>query len=315
MSFSAEVKHELSRHMGEGRHCQIAEVAAMINMCGKVHKDSAGEVVEIKLQTENPTVARKYFTLLKKTFNMNVEIAVRSNMQLKRHRTYYVLLKGAEETKRVLQACKLWSGEGFVKRIHPLVVQTTCCKRAYIRGAFLAAGSISDPEKTYHLEFVDTEEAHSEALVHLLQQFEVDAKTVLRKKYHVVYLKEGRQIVDLLNIMEAHVGLMSLENTRILKEMRNNVNRIVNCETANINKTVSAAVRQTQDIQLIEETVGLSRLPEALEELARIRLEYSEASLKELGEMLGNPIGKSGVNHRLRKISEYAEQLRAQMEE
>ena len=142
--------------------------------------------------------------------------------------------------------------------------------------------------------------------------FSVEAKIVIRKKYFVVYIKEGNQIVDMLNVMEAHLSLMELENIRILKEMRGNVNRQVNCETANINKTVSAAVKQINDIIFIRDTVGFESLPAGLAEIARVRLEKPEATLKELGEELEPPVGKSGVNHRLRKLCEMAESLREQ---
>ena len=140
--------------------------------------------------------------------------------------------------------------------------------------------------------------------------FGVDAKIVERKKHYVVYLKEGAQIVDMLNVMGAHVALMNLENVRILKEMRNSVNRKVNCETANISKTVNAAVRQVEDIQLIVEKQGMSSLPENLQEIARVRMENPDMPLKELGALLTPPIGKSGVNHRLRRIGEIADRLR-----
>ena len=183
-------------------------------------------------------------------------------------------------------------------------------KRAYIRGAFLAAGSMSDPSKSYHFEIVCDEEEQAEYLKELMSGFELDGKVVQRKKNYVVYLKEGSQIVDILNVMEAHVALMELENVRIMKEMRNSVNRKVNCETANINKTVSAAVKQTEDIRYIQDTVGFEKLSEGLKDVALTRLAYPDATLKELGELLENPIGKSGVNHRLRKLSEIAEKLR-----
>ena len=142
--------------------------------------------------------------------------------------------------------------------------------------------------------------------------FGVDAKIVQRKKHFVVYLKEGSQIVDMLNVMGAHVSLMEL---RILKEMRNSVNRKVNCETANIHKTVSAAVRQIEDIRYIQQKIGFEQLSEGLAEIARLRLEQPEATLKELGMMLSTPVGKSGVNHRLRKLSDIAETLRDNEEE
>lgn len=174
----------------------------------------------------------------------------------------------------------------------------------------MSAGSMSDPEKSYHFEIVCTTEKKAEQLMEIINSFDIDAKIVSRKKNYVVYVKEGAQIVDMLNIMEAHVALMNLENVRILKEMRNSVNRQVNCETANINKTVNAAVKQIEDINYIQETVGLESLPENLQEIAEVRLKYPEAALKELGTFLEPPVGKSGVNHRLRKICEIAETMR-----
>ena len=154
----------------------------------------------------------------------------------------------------------------------------------------------------------------AEQLKEIIATFSVEAKIVVRKKYFVVYIKEGSQIVEILGVMEAHLSLMDLENIRILKEMRNSVNRQVNCETANINKTVSAAVKQLGDITYIRDTVGLDYLPETLAEIAQVRLDRPDATLKELGESLDPQVGKSGVNHRLRKISTIAENLRAQKE-
>lgn len=195
-----------------------------------------------------------------------------------------------------------------------MVVQNTCCRRAFIRGAFLASGSISDPEKFYHFEIVCATNAKAEQLKELIATFDIEAKIVVRKKYYVVYIKEGSQIVDILNVMEAPVALMELENIRILKEMRNSVNRQVNCETANINKTVSAAVKQMDDIRYIQTTIGLDGLPDNLREMALVRLELPDATLKELGEALNPPVGKSGVNHRLRKLGILADDLRERSE-
>ena len=190
------------------------------------------------------------------------------------------------------------------------LLSRNCCKRAFLRGAFLASGSISDPQKSYHFEIVCQEEARARLLQQLYRTFELDAKVVQRKKYYIVYLKEGAQIVDALNVMGAYVALMNLENVRIFKEMRGSVNRIVNCETANINKVVGAACRQVEDIHYIQSKMGLDELPPALREMALIRLEYPDSSLKELGELCDPPVGKSGVNHRLRKLGELAEKLR-----
>lgn len=169
---------------------------------------------------------------------------------------------------------------------------------------------MSDPQKSYHLEFVCTDEDKARQLQSVIQGFDIEAKIVLRKKYYVVYLKEGSGIVDLLNVCEAPIALMKLENLRIVKEMRNSVNRRVNCETANITKTVNAATRQIEDIIYIRDHYGLENLPEPLSQMAEVRLENPDAPLKELGEYLDPPVGKSGVNHRLRKLSELADRIR-----
>ena len=188
-------------------------------------------------------------------------------------------------------------------------------KRALIREAFMQSGSISDPEKFYHLEIVFTEETEAQQIKSLLKDFGLDGKIVERKGHYVVYLKEGAQIADMLRIMEASLALMEFENIRIVKEMRNSINRQVNCEAANLGKTISAAVKQVEDIKFISSKVGLEYLPEGLAETARKRLEYPEATLKELGELMEPPLGKSGVNHRLKKLSELAENLRRHKEE
>ena len=199
--------------------------------------------------------------------------------------------------------------------LNHVLIQSLCCKRAFIRGAFLAAGSVSDPEKSYHFEIVCETEEKARRLQEMIGDFGVSAKITLRKKSFVLYVKEGSQIVDLLNVMEAHAALMDYENVRILKEMRNSVNRQVNCETANLGKTISAAVKQIEDIRYIQRNLGFAKLPENLAEMAELRLEQPEATLKELGEMLHPPVGKSGVNHRLRKLSVLAEELREFKEE
>ena len=309
MSFSSKVKGELSLHLGNGRHCEIAETAAIVNICG--HTAVFGEHFCLKIQTENFHVAKKCFTLLKNTFNMIAEVSVRSSG---RKHVYTVLVRDFSKAEAILKATGLlYSEDGktqLKKRIYSPVVSSICCRRAYIRGAFLSVGSVNDPEKNYHMEFVLADEFSAEQLKELINSFGLDAKVVERKEHFVVYLKEGEQIVDLLNIMEAPLALMDLENVRIMKEMRNDINRKVNCETANLNKVVGAAVKQLEDIEYIEEKIGLSSLPEQQEEIARLRLEYPDKSLKELGSFLSTPVGKSGVNHRLRKISNIAEALR-----
>lgn len=316
MSFSSDVKEELSRQLSPARHCQIAEIAAIISMCGSI-LISENDRYSVKIQTENVDVIRKCFTLFEKGFKIDTEIAIRKNQYLKKTNSYSITIPSHEETVRVLKAVKLLDAnmqmEENVPLVNSLVIQQNCCRRAFVRGCFLAAGSISDPEKFYHLEIVCLSEERARRLREIIGSLGVEAKVVSRKKYFVVYIKEGSQIVDMLALMEANVSLMNLENIRILKEMRNNVNRKVNCETANINKTVSASVKQIEDIKYIQKKTGLSDLATGLKEIAVLRLEYPEATLKELGMMLSPPVGKSGVNHRLRKLSNIAEALKEEM--
>jgi DNA-binding protein WhiA len=288
MSFSAEVKEELAKHISLARHCQMAELSAMLHYAGQYGLMEDGTLT-IGFQSENEAVLRKGFTLLKKAYNIDTVIGVKGQ---KKADLLAIMgdLSGPADTSLLKQAC---------------------CRRAFIRGAFLSCGSISDPTKGYHLEFVCNNRTQAEQLQEIIGQFDIEAKIVCRKKYFVVYVKEGAGIVELLNIMEAHVALMNLENLRILKEMRNSINRRVNCEAANIQKTVQASTRQVEDIIYLRDYYGFSRLPDNLREMAEVRLAYPEAALKELGEYLSPPVGKSGVNHRLRKLSELAEKLRS----
>lgn len=312
MSFSGKVREELAGNMSSARHCQIAELAAFIGMCGTIVINSF-EHYGIRIHSENFLVARKVFTLIEKTFNIRTDISIRRNIK-KKSESYAVVVKNHDDALRILQATKMlgdsFKDAGDVRPFSPLVIQQTCCRRAFLRGAFQAAGSMSDPRKAYHFEIVCSLPEAAEQIRDIICGFGLDAKIVQRKKSFVVYLKEGSQIVDILNVMEAHVSLMELENVRILKEMRNSVNRMVNCETANINKTVSAAVKQVEDITYLRDTVGFSHLPDNLVETALARLDNPDATLKELGGLLDPPVGKSGINHRLRRLSEMADKIR-----
>lgn len=313
MSFSQSVKEELSNHLPAAKHCMIAEIAAIISLCGRI-VINADDKYSVKVHTENVCVARKYFTLVEKAFNIKAEITIRQNAYLRSSRTYTITVNDHINAIRILQAVKLINGNMEIEEnlsiINNVVIMKSCCRRAFLRGAFLSVGSISKPEKSYHFEMVCTTMAKAMQLCDIIKSFELDAKIVERKKHFVVYIKDGESIVDMLNIMEAHVSLMELINIRIIKEMRNTVNRKVNCETANLNKTVSASVKQIEDIRLIQDTIGLLSLKRPLQEIAVIRLENPDASLKELGAMLSPAVGKSGVNHRLRKLSEIADGLR-----
>ena len=312
MSFSSGVKDEISRELSHARHCQIAELSVLLGLCGEVIYNSMKQM-NLKIVTENLAVARKVFTLLGKAYKILPEISVSRRLK-KQNCLYLIWISNHEDVLRILRATKLLSKneDDLYKAslVNPVVIQQTCCKRGFLRGAFLSIGFMSDPEKGYHFEMVCTTFASANQIKEVMDGFDLEAKIIPRKNTWVVYLKEGSSIVDALNVMEAHIALMELENIRILREMRNTVNRKVNCETANINKTVSAAVKQKEDIEYLQRTRGLETLPKNLEEIARIRLLHPEATLKELGEFLTPAVGKSGVNHRLRKLSELAEEER-----
>lgn len=317
MSFSSEVKDEISRQFSSARHCQISELAAIFSMCGSI-MISADNSYALKVVTENVIVARKFYKLLKMAFHVEADIAIAPSNRLNKSNAYTVIIRKNESAVRILQAFRILKDNYEIDEkvmVGNLITQQSCCKRAFIRGAFLSAGSISDPNKFYHFEIVCDTESKALQLRDMINSFELESKVVPRKKNYVVYIKEGTQIVEILNVMEAHVALMNLENVRILKEMRNSVNRRVNCETANSNKTVVAAVKQIKDIEYIRDTIGLESLNDGLLEVARVRLENPDVPLKDLGTMLEVPVGKSGVNHRLKKISEIAESLRGDKEE
>ncbi len=279
MSFSSDVKKELSLHISSARHCRMAELGALVVMSAKQSGDT------LLFDVEQEYVKNKIDKIEKL---LDIDVLTETGQQ-------------------AVKLVKYMEHRYVVDR---LLIERSCCKHAYLRGAFLATGSVTNPEKGYHFEIVCDCEPHAEILIDIIKSFGLEPKLIRRKKYYVVYMKDGSMIVDILNIMGAHISLMNMENVRILKDMRNSVNRRVNCETANINKTVNAAVKQIEDIKYIEATKGLKYLPDNLRKIAELRLEEPETPLKELGEKLEPAIGKSGVNHRLRKISEIANELR-----
>lgn len=312
MSFSSKVKEELYCRTGTARHCQIAELAAILHFCGSLRVSKSG--IFLKIRAENALIVRKCFTLLEKAFNMSTEAKV---LQKGENGTYQLAVDDQELVRKVLQSTRYLDAGGelpadFLRSpVNRLVVRSTCCQRAFLRGAFLCAGSMSDPEKGYHLEIVCGQEPQALQVQELLAGFGIEAHIVMRKKYRVVYVKEGAGIADFLNLTEAHRALLDFENSRVFRDVRNTVNRRVNCETANIAKTVNAAAKQVEDILFLKEKYGLEKLPANLRQMAQVRLENPDASLKELGACLDPPVGKSGVNHRLRKLCELADNIRS----
>ena len=269
------------------------------------------------MRTENLTVAKKSYMLLKCMFDTSPEVMIRTHNLQVQSKNYFICIKDSTLVIEVLKTIKLLNDEnqwGDFGTVNKLIVQNMCCKRAFLRGAFMVAGSVTNPEKGYHLEIAVLSEKLAEQLKEEMSAFDIDAKIVERKKYQVVYIKEGAQIADFLNVIGAHMALMEFENVRIVKEVRNSVNRQVNCETANITKIVNTAARQIEDIKYIQCNMGFGTLSDGLREIAELRLEYPDSSLQELGKMLDNPISKSGVNHRLKKLSNIANELRQEKE-
>jgi cell division protein WhiA len=308
MSFASEIKKELTTMQMEDC-CQFAELAALIRMNGVV--SLSRQEYSLDVQTENAAIARRIYTLIKSSYPLPVKLLVRKKMKLKKNNVYIVRLK--EDVEPFLKELDIIRDHYTVVRtISEKYLKKTCCKRSYLRGAFLAGGSINNPEtSSYHLEISNFYKEHNDALCELLNSFDLRARTLERKNGYIVYIKEAEKITEFLSIIGANNALFKFEDVRIIRDMRNSVNRIVNCETANLNKTIGAAFRQIENIKLIDETVGLDQLPEKLQEIAKLRVQHEDVSLKELGELVtGGKISKSGVNHRLKKIDDFANRIR-----
>lgn len=304
MSFASQTKKELT-HLPIEPCCRRAELSALIKMNGTLHLSQRH--LNLDISTENAAIARRIYTNLKELFGIGAEVLVRKKMRLKKNNTYIIRI--ANRAEEVLEELGLIDGQYQLKdEIDPEVIQKSCCKRSYLRGAFLAGGSVNSPESnSYHLEIFTNEKEHGESLLRLTEHFDLNARLLERKKGYILYLKEGEKITHFLNIIGAHSALLHFEDVRIMKDMRNSVNRLVNCETANLNKTVLASMKQIEAIRRIEEKMGLENLPKRLRETAELRLAHPDMNLAELGQILpGGPVSKSGVNHRLRKIYEIA---------
>ncbi|MWC30863.1 DNA-binding protein WhiA [Paenibacillus sp. MMS18-CY102] len=307
MSFAAQTKKELTL-IETDTCCEKAELSALIRMNGSVSLTNRKVILDIS--TENAAIARRIYGLIKKRFDVHTELLVRKKMRLKKNNVYMVRIPA--KVQEILKELSIVS-EGFLfqQGIDKDIIKKSCCKRSYLRGAFLAGGSVNNPEgSSYHLEIASLYEEHCQALADLANKFDLNARCIERKKGFIFYIKEGEKIIELLNIVGAHQALFKFEDVRIMRDMRNSVNRIVNCETANLNKTIGAAVRQIDNIRLLQKEVGLESLPDKLREVAEIRLLHPDMNLTEVGELLKVKVSKSGVNHRLRKIDELAEKIR-----
>nr|WP_242692344.1 MULTISPECIES: DNA-binding protein WhiA [Mammaliicoccus] len=301
------MKNELTR-IEVDDCCAKAELSALIRMNGNLSISNQQFVINV--QTENAAIARRIFSLIKKCFGVEVELLVRKKMKLKKNNIYISRIK--VKAKEILDELGILQDGMFKHEIDKDILQKDCCKRSYLRGAFLAGGSVNNPEtSSYHLEVFSLYEEHSADLTALMNQYELNAKLLERKKGFISYLKEAEKISDFLSLIGGYQALLKFEDVRIIRDMRNSVNRLVNCETANLNKTVSAAMKQVESIQLIDKEIGIDNLPDRLREVARLRIDNQDVSIKELGEMVSTgKISKSGINHRLRKLNEMADKIR-----
>ena len=307
MSFSLDLKKELITRTDTGIHCKMAELAGILSVNARFieAEDTKTEILSIRADNEELAgkISRLLYNIFDKKFSFDSKY-----VELKHG--YRIIISDCDIVEQLKAKLKLKRNDCYAEP-GQTVVQQTCCKKAYVRGTFLSGGSISSPEKQYQLEIACTTEENANRLISILKSLHLEARSIKRKNRFIVYIKDGDTISDFLGITGGMNSLLEFENIRILKDIRNSINREVNCDTANINKVVNAASKQIDDINLIIEKKGLDSLPEQLKTVAEARLEYPHLSLSELGEKLNQPLGKSGVNHRLKKISEIAEKMRS----
>ncbi len=306
MSFSSIAKAEICRTAPESECCELAELAAMIHTAGSI--SISGGALSLRLDTENAAVARRAFLLIKHLYGVHAATQMQSN-QLKRNHIYSLTV-GASSARMVAMDVRLMGDEGLGLGADMSFLSSRCCKVAFVRGAFLGGGSVTNPEKRYHLEFVCGQKEFAQGLLNIINELGVTAKAIPRGKSFVVYLKEGDAIVTLLTMIGAHTSILNIENIRVLKSVRNSVNRKVNCETGNLSKTVNASLKQQESIEYIRIHMGLDKLAPGLKEVAEARLSNPEATLEELAGLVGAG-SRSGINHKLRKLNSIAEQLKS----
>lgn len=307
-SFSTQTRNEVARMTGEKDCCRRAELAGILRAAGSLHL-GAGRSLSVQIETDNAAVARRCLRLVR-SLGVDAQVLLHTR-RLGRRQRYQVRLKDGEELQRLLREVEVFDHLGRLRTGMPRrLLGRTCCRRAYLRGAFMAGGSVSHPERQHHLELGTHTAEDAATLEWLMDSFGIQARRTERRDRPLVYLKDAEAIVQFLRVIGASQSLLAYENVRILREMRSSVNRLVNAETANLNKTIHAAMEQVEDILFLERTQGLEPLPPALRELARLRLEYPDLSLRELGEQMNPPLSKSAVNHRMRRLQSLARRLR-----
>jgi len=305
MSFTAEVKEELSRIEPKRPCCLKAELAALIRVEGTLHL-SGRESLRLEIATETAPVARKTIKLLHRLYDLKTELTVRRSV-LHKTNNYLITVPSQPNLPKALREMGILDGDmNLAYGIDPGVVKRDCCAIAYLRGAFLGGGFVADPHGDFHFELTAESEQMAQDLAALMGRFDIEGKVTRRRGLFTVYLKGAEPIVTFLALVGAHRALLRTEDVRIIKSMRNEVNRLVNAETANLAKTADASAAQIEAIQFIADTRGLSSLPPALRDFAELRLANPDASLRELGELADPPLSKSAIYHRVRRIEELA---------
>jgi cell division protein WhiA len=308
MSFSSKAKNELARKVAINDCCAVAQISAFAHLAGKIELKGSGNLT-FQMSTEHSPTARCIYRLIKSKLNIEAHLMTKENVLKKKH-IYAIVIDDFDQAKALLSTLKLLDQNGGMHfELDESLFVSKCCETSFLRGCFLGSGSISDPEKAYHLEIVSNTKEFSVSLLNLLNKHSIKAAQIQRKETTVVYIKEGDSIIRFLTLIGAHSTVLSLENIRISKDIMNNINRAANCDAANFSKTVEAAVRQVQAIIHLKEIGQLEKLPESLFIVAEARMNNQTATLTELTKIMDGQIGKSGINHRLRKICEISESL------
>lgn len=311
-SFATGVKDELIRLPMGKSCCQLSELSALTQTLGHLTFRGGGRL-GVTYRVDHAGIARRLFLLLKKQLNISPTLHFTQSTNQEGRKTCVLTLED-EDSKVLLTALHMMEtdedGQLHLKRTtprHPMTRQ--CCRRAFFRGAFLGAGSVTNPEKGYHFEWKADDEVLPLTLERLLYKCDLPYHCYERKGRKVVYLKGAQQIADILTLMGATQTVLDLEDIRIRKQVRATATRVTNCDEHNSEKMLDAAQRQAEAIRIITLKRGLFTLPPALREVARLRREQPELSLAEIGQMLDPPVGKSGINHRMRRLMEIAEEI------
>lgn len=309
MSFSNDVKNEIARlELGSKDDC-LSEITALFRVNGSLNYSSGK--FSLRFLTENNPIARRIYSIFKKLYNYDSGIQISNNNQLRKKNNYRIIVDNSKVVEKFLNDAGFEANQFalYDENIKGYLIDNDSRKKAYIRGSFLGAGTIINPDKHYHLEIITSSNLYSEKIQAILMHFNITSSIIERKNNSVLYMKDSDMISDFLSLVGAYQGLLKLENIRALRDLKNNLNRVINCETANMDKTIDASFKQIQAIKKIDEIVGIENIPENLQSVANLRLKYPSYSLKQIGESMKPPIGKSGISHRFKKIMDMAEDL------